>query len=130
MINNALSGALAAQMALSASSQNIANMQTKGYTRQGAVLTAVGPDPRENSVGNGVRVSSLQRFSDGYKSQHMWRAASDVGQYSQTQPYLTQLERVMGDTEASVSSGIDKFFEALNRWPASTRLRPRCASRC
>ena len=30
IINNALSGALAAQIALSASSQNIANLQTKG----------------------------------------------------------------------------------------------------
>jgi flagellar hook-associated protein 1 FlgK len=127
IINNALSGALAAQVALSASSQNIANLQTKGYTRQAALLTARGPDAGNRSAGNGVEVSSLIRFSDGYKSQQLWRAASDVGAHSQTQPYLSQLERVMGDDASSLSGGIDKFFQSLNAVagvdPTSTPLR-------
>lgn len=114
IINNALSGALAAQIALSASSQNVANLQTKGYTRQSALLTAVGPDASGKSAGSGVQVSSLLRFSDNYKSQAMWRAASEQGVYSQSQPYLTQLESVMGDDSASISAGIDDFFKALN----------------
>jgi flagellar hook-associated protein 1 FlgK len=127
IINNALSGALAAQVALSASSQNIANLQTKGYTRQAALLIAMGSDPGAHSAGNGVQVSSLLRFSDGYKSQQLWRAASNQGQYAQSQPYLTQLERVMGDEASSLSGGIDKFFGALNAVagvdPTSTPLR-------
>ena len=126
IINNALSGALAAQVAISASSQNVANLQTKGYTRQGALLTAVGPDASGRSAGNGVQVSSLIRFSDNYKSQAMWRAASEQGVYSQSQPYLTQLESVMSDEDASISAGIDKFFQALNAVagdPGSTPLR-------
>lgn len=126
IINNALSGALAAQVALSASSQNIANLQTKGYTRQAALLTAVGPEANPRSSGNGVEVSALLRFSDGYKSQAMWRAASELGSYSQTQPYLSQLENVMGDETASLSAGLDQFFGALNAVagdPGSTPLR-------
>jgi flagellar hook-associated protein 1 FlgK len=127
IMNNALSGALASQLALSASSHNIANLQTKGYTRQSALLTSVGPDAGPRAAGNGVQVSQLLRFSDGYKSQQMWRAASDVGSRSQTQPYLTQLERVMGDDSASLSAGIDTFFESLNAVagvdPTSTPLR-------
>jgi flagellar hook-associated protein 1 FlgK len=114
IMTNALSGALASQMALSASSQNIANLQTKGYTRQAALLSAVGADASGKAVGNGVQVSSLLRFSDGYKSQQMWRAAAEAGQYSQTQPYLTQLERVMGDDTASLSVAVDQFFSSLN----------------
>ena len=114
IMTNALSGALASQMALSATSQNIANLQTKGYTRQAALLSAVGADASGKAVGNGVQVSSLLRFSDGYKSQQMWRAAAETGQYSQTQPYLTQLERVMGDDTASLSSAVDQFFSSLN----------------
>jgi flagellar hook-associated protein 1 FlgK len=127
IMNNALSGALAAQVALSASSQNIANLQTKGYTRQAALLTATGADAGTRSAGNGVQVSSLLRFSDGYKSQQLWRAASNQGQYAQSQPYLTQLERVMGDDASSLSGGIDKFFGSLNTVagvdPTSTPLR-------
>jgi flagellar hook-associated protein 1 FlgK len=114
IMTNALSGALASQMALSATSQNIANLQTKGYTRQAALLSAVGADGSGKAVGNGVQVSSLLRFSDGYKSQQMWRAAAETGQYSQTQPYLTQLERVMGDDTASLSVAVDQFFSSLN----------------
>ncbi|AWL04388.1 flagellar hook-associated protein FlgK [Massilia oculi] len=126
IINNALSGALAAQIALSASSHNIANLQTKGYTRQSALLMAVGPDASGRSAGNGVQVTSLLRFSDNYKTQAMWRANSDQGAYSQSQHYLTQLESVMGDASASLSAGIDDFFKAINAVagdPGSTPLR-------
>jgi flagellar hook-associated protein 1 FlgK len=127
ILNNALSGALASQLALSSSSQNIANLQTKGYTRQAALLGAVAPATGSNQAGNGVRVSSLMRFSDSYKTQQLWRAASDLGTHSQTQPYLTQLEQVMGDDQASLSNGVDQFFAALNAVagvdPTSTPLR-------
>ncbi len=126
IINNALSGALAAQVALSVSSQNVANLQTKGYTRQAALLAAIGPGADPRAAGNGVEVSSLLRFSDGYKSQAMWRAASDLGARSQIQPYLSQLESVMGDETASLSAGIDQFFGAMNAVggdPGPTPLR-------
>jgi flagellar hook-associated protein 1 FlgK len=127
ILNNALSGAVASQLALSASSQNVANLQTKGYTRQAALLTAVAPSAGSSQAGNGVRVTALMRFSDSYKTQQMWRSASDLGAHSQTQPYLTQLEQVMGDDTASLSSGIDGFFAALNSVagvdPTSTPLR-------
>jgi flagellar hook-associated protein 1 FlgK len=127
ILNNALTGALASQVALSASSQNIANLQTKGYTRQSAVLTAVAPAAGSAGAGNGVHVTSLMRFSDDYKTQQLWRTASDLGAHAQTQPYMTQLEQVMGDDNASLSSGIDKFFAAVNAVagvdPTSTPLR-------
>ena len=127
ILNNALSGAIASQVALSASSQNVANLQTKGYTRQSALLGAVAPSAGSNQAGNGVRVTELMRFSDGYKTQQLWRSASELGARSQTQPYLTQLEQVMGDDTASLSSGVDAFFSALNSVagvdPTSTPLR-------
>lgn len=123
---NALSGALAAQAALDTVSQNIANSQTKGYTRQGVLLQSIASDPGVNSPGNGVQVGALLRFSDSYKSQQMWRANSDLGQRSQVQPYLTQLEKVMADKTSSISYGVDNFFKALNAAavdPTSTPLR-------
>ena len=53
---------------------------TLSITRQAALLSAVGADNSGKAVGNGVQVSSLLRFSDGYKSQQMWRAAGETGQ--------------------------------------------------
>jgi flagellar hook-associated protein 1 FlgK len=123
---NALSGALAAQAALNTVSQNIANSQTKGYTRQGALLQAIATDAGNLSPGNGVQVGSLLRFSDSYKLQQMWRANSELGYRSQVQPYLTQMETVMSGSKSSISYGMDNFFKALNAAgvdPTSSPLR-------
>lgn len=122
---NALSGALAAQAAISTVSQNIANSKTAGYTRQGVLLQSTLASS-SNSAGNGVTVGSLLRFSDSYKSQQMWRSNSELGKLTQVQPYLTQLEKVMNDATSSISYGFDNFFKALNGAavdPTSTPLR-------
>ena len=115
MINNALSGAQAAQVALNTASQNIANQQTPGYSRQGVVLTTQAPgmgDP--TSAGYGVAVGSVRRFSDDYRNLLQWQAASGLGQQSSAQPYFIQLQKVMGNDGSSLSDGFDKFFAALN----------------
>ncbi len=114
ILNNALSGTQAAQIALSAASQNIANVKTAGYSRQGAVLATISPYGDLRSPGNGVQVSALQRFSDSYKVHQVWNAAANLGQYTPQQAYLTQLERVMGDDASSINNGLDGFFSALN----------------
>ena len=127
IINNALSGALAAQAGLNTTSQNVSNVMTPGYTRQGVLLTSVQPlKSGALSAGSGVTVPSLIRFSDSYKSLQMWRAASDLGQHSTSQPYMTQLEQVMGDDSSSLNNGLDTFFSALNAAsvePTSSPLR-------
>jgi len=115
LINNALTGALAAQAGLHTTSQNVANAMTEGYTRQGVVLASVQPARGGHyAAGDGVQVARLIRFSDNYKSQQMWAAASSLGQRSVSQPYLTQLEQVMGNDNASINKGLDEFFGALN----------------
>ncbi|HSI60765.1 MAG TPA: flagellar hook-associated protein FlgK [Ideonella sp.] len=123
---NALSGALAAQTALNTTSQNIANVMTEGYTRQGTLMAAVAPSRGGVNAGGGVTVPSLIRFSDNYKSLQMWQAASELGQRNTSQPYLTQLEQVMGSDTASINTGLDAFFSALNAAsvePTSSPLR-------
>ena len=115
MINNALSGAMAAQAALNTNSQNIANAMTPGYSRQGVLLSAVQPRGSGiNAAGAGVTVSSVLRFADTYKSLQMWQANSNLGQYKVGQSYLTQLEQVMSDDTSNVNQGLDAFFAALN----------------
>ncbi|TFW23611.1 flagellar hook-associated protein FlgK [Duganella callida] len=126
LIYNALSGAVAAQAALNTVSQNIANSQTKGYTRQGVLLQTSTAGASNINPGNGVQIGSLLRFSDSYKLQQMWRANSELGAHSQTQPYLTALETIMSDDKSSISYAMDNFFKALNAAatdPTSTPYR-------
>src|SRR6218665_3378602 len=127
IINNAMSGANAAQIALNTVSQNIANLMTPGYTRQGTLLVSQrATQAGQVSPGDGVKAPSLIRFGDPYKSHRMWQAASGLSQRSIPQPYLTQLEQVMGDDDSSINSGLDGFFGAVNAasvGPTSLPLR-------
>ncbi|KAF7599949.1 MAG: flagellar hook-associated protein FlgK [Candidatus Dactylopiibacterium carminicum] len=127
IINNALSGALAAQAGLYTTSQNVANVMTDGYTRQGVLLSSVqSTRTGASAAGNGVTVSSLLRFSDGYKNMQLWSAASELGRYDVAQTYLTQLEQVMGDDSSSINDALDALFAALNAAsvePTSSPLR-------
>lgn len=115
MINIALSGAIAAQSALNTASQNIANVMTPGYTRQGVLLSSSQPaEGGVNAAGYGVQAPALMRFSDSYKNLQMWSANSDLGRHTAVQPYLSQLEQVMSDENGSINSALDGFFSALN----------------
>jgi len=115
MIYNALSGAQAAQAALSGASQNIANAMTPGYSRQGVLLSSVQPQRAGTTeAGSGVAVSALLRFSDGYKNLQLWQASANLGQANSTQAYFNQLEQVMSDDTSNINKGLDDFFAALN----------------
>lgn len=123
----ALSGTRAAQLGLDVTSQNIANVMTEGYTRQGIRPVTVQPTRAgATAVGSGVAVPALIRFSDSYKSLQLWTATSDKSQREVAQSYLTQMEQVLGDDESGISGGLDGFFSALNAAsvePASSPLR-------
>lgn len=114
MINNALSGAQAAQAALSTTSQNIANVMTPGYSRQGVQLASRQINAHGANAGAGVAVTSLVRFNDDFKSMQLWSAASKLGQANAPQAYLDQLEQVMSDDTSNINKGLDVFFAALN----------------
>ena len=126
MLNNGLSGIVASQIALNTVSQNLANVLTPNYTRQGVSLTAKASTSTATSAGNGVAATSLIRYADSYKTQQMWRANSSLGQFEAAQTYLMQLEQVMGDAGSGLSASLDSFFAALSAAsvePASTPLR-------
>ena len=129
MIQNALSGAIAAQAALNTVSQNLANEMTPGYSRQGVVLSTLAPKAGERlSAGLGVDVTAIRRFSDDYKNLQLWQAAAGL---TAAQPYFAQLEQVMGSDGTSLSAGLDKFYSALNAAsvePGSVPLRQQVIS--
>ncbi|HJU50188.1 MAG TPA: flagellar hook-associated protein FlgK [Pseudogulbenkiania sp.] len=132
MIQNALSGAIAAQAALNTVSQNLSNEMTPGYSRQGVVLSTLGPSSGDRlGAGMGVDVTAIRRFSDSYKNLQMWQAAAGQGELEVAQPYYTQLEQVMGNDGTSLSAGFDKFYSALNAVsvePTSAPLRQQVIS--
>lgn len=125
MVHNALSGAAAAQAALNTVSQNIANVMTPGYSRQGVVLATRVPNAGDpHSAGAGIDVTAIRRFSDDYKNLQLWQAAASRGELNAARPYYTQLEQVMGNSGSSLSVGLDKFYAALNAVSADVGSSP------
>lgn len=119
------SGVHAAQIALTATGQNIANVNTPGFSRLTAQLHSVAGYGRL-SVGGGVQVSSIHRFSNDFQNRQLWRATTEQHYYSSAQQYLTALEGLVGSKGSSISAGLDNFFAALSEissTPESVILR-------
>lgn len=93
---------------------NIANVNTEGYSRQQTELSTY---PAMNFgdffIGQGVKVSDVSREHDVFIDQQIKQKAVDFGfQDALTRP-LSELERVFTVTEDNLSTTIDNFFDSL-----------------
>lgn len=121
----AYSGVRASQIALSSTGQNIANVNTKGFSRL-QTQTASLASHSGIGAGGGVEVNSIRRLSDSFLNQQLWRAGSERGEQHITQQYLGALEGLLDSDGASISKGLDQFFAALSEAttnPSSIALR-------
>ena len=121
----AYSGVRAAQIALSTTGQNIANVNTPGFSRLHTVAGSLAGLSSLNA-GGGVQVTSIRRLSSDFQNQQLWRATTEQHYYSNSQQYLTALEGLMAGDGSSISVGFDQFFAALSEasaTPGSIALR-------
>jgi len=111
-IGAALSALQAERKALEVTGQNIANANTAGYTRQRAVMTAVGGSvipamySKSDGVGAGVNLTDVQRLQDAFLEQ---RANTEGGTLSNLQ---TQ-QSTLSDIENSFGEPGDQGLQAL-----------------
>lgn len=126
----AYSGINAAQIGLTTTGQNIANINTPGYSRLNTVTESLSGISSLNA-GGGVKVTSIRRLSNEFQNQQLWRATTEQHYYNSSQQYLTALETLMSGDGASISSGLDQFFAALSEasaTPGSIALRQQIIS--
>ncbi|MGT3281006.1 flagellar hook-associated protein FlgK [Yersinia enterocolitica] len=112
-IYTAFSGSQAAQANLTAVAMNTANTLTKGYSRQIALQSAIASSDNL-SAGNGVRFEGFQRLSDDYLIRQEWNAISDKYYYEAKSQYLDKIEKTISNTETSIISGFDQFYNSLS----------------
>ena len=113
MLNIAVSGLNASQIALNVASNNIANVNTPGYSRQEAQFSSLYINS-PNSNGLGVGVSGVRRIADQYLNAQLWRSSSASGFNSTNASYLNTIEQVVGSDAMRITSGLDNFFAALS----------------
>jgi flagellar hook-associated protein FlgK len=122
------SGAIGAyQRALTTVSNNIANVNTEGYSRQDVVLQDSAPKKMAGMyIGTGVMLQSIKRQFDEFAESNLRSSTSDLASQKPMVDYAKRVMDVMGDKSIGLSSAFDDFFSAagaLSADPASTVLR-------
>ncbi|EFP95040.1 flagellar hook-associated protein FlgK [Vibrio caribbeanicus] len=127
LVNIGLTGLNASRVALDVTAQNVANINTPGYSRQQALMASVGgPKHDKLSAGAGVEVPSIRRISDEFLVKQTWQTNSIASYAERYTTNFSQLENTLKADGFSISTGLDKFFNALNDasvTPDSTPLR-------
>jgi len=105
---------LAQQKAIDVISQNIANANTPGYSRQRAELVSAMPDHvAGRDFGNGISVANVRRSVDAALTDAQTRN-SELASYAKTlQQELAGIEAVFGNLDTpGLTSALDDFFQA------------------
>jgi flagellar hook-associated protein 1 len=109
-----LSGLNAASLGLSTTGHNIANANTKGYSRQGIIQSAPYPQYTGNGfTGLGVRVDTVTRSYDEFLTRQVQTAISQDSYYGTYQAEIKQVDNLVADPAAGVSPVLQSFFSAV-----------------
>jgi len=128
IISTGLSGLVAAQRGLEATSNNVANAGTDGYVRRrivqaeaittGAGLTA--------DLGSGVRVTGVERLYDAFLGESLRGISSMEGRAQIMSDLAARLDGLIGNPDLGLDRSIQAFFdqvELLGRDPTSAASR-------
>ncbi|MBI3803033.1 MAG: flagellar hook-associated protein FlgK [Nitrospirae bacterium] len=104
------------QRALAVTSQNIANLNTPGYSRQEAVLQSTSPaNDLPGQIGTGVQVTEIRRVFDQFIQTQLTSEQSTLGRLDVEKGALAQVEAVFNDAQGTgVSQSLSQFFSALH----------------
>ncbi len=114
-LNIAYTGLLANNAALNTTSNNIANVQTEGYSRQKTVqqaASAIQTFQTYGCAGAGVETLAIERIRDEFYDTKFWNNNTKVGEYDIKQYYMEQIETYFDDngTNAGFKSVFDNFM--------------------
>lgn len=114
--NTAVSGLLTSQRKLYVTNHNVANADTKGYSRQVATQNATIPHrlPGIGFVGTGTNITSVNRVRDSYLDYKFRTENAPLGEWEIKRSSLLDIENILKETEdEGLSKYVDEFFKAL-----------------
>jgi flagellar hook-associated protein 1 FlgK len=122
-----LSALLAQQRALTATSNNIANANTHGYTRQRVELMSRESERLGSDfVGTGVNVSSIRRMADDILAEQVRAAAGGFHRAEAFVSLAESLDDLLAGTETGLTATLQAFANSLQdvaNDPSSTASR-------
>ena len=125
------SGLTAYQVAENTLANNVANVETEGYSRQYAERKATDALRTYTSYGMqgaGVTVTGIKQYRNEYFDNKYWANESDVGRYEIRETYMSRIEKYFVDTSTinGFSTLYNNFYnglEELQKNPGQTSTR-------
>lgn len=110
----ATSGLAAYQRALKTTSQNIANVNNEGYTRQRVGFAARTPEIAGNGfVGTGIEVKTITRMYDQFLATQVRDGTSSQNEMDTYYNLASRIDNLLADPQAGLMPGLDGFFAAV-----------------
>lgn len=123
----ALSGLAAEQGALEATTNNVANVNTPGYSREVPVFAAADPVViAPLTLGSGVKLKTIESVRDPILESQIQQETQAQGQLSAFVSALSQTQTNFTSTTGDIGTAISNFFDSINQLstsPADLSLR-------
>lgn len=113
------------QRAISTTGNNIANVNTEGYSRQQVEFASRNPEYIGGlALGTGVEVSSIRRAYDQFLTADVQVRTSSSGYYSLYADTASQVDNLMADPATSITAAMDQFFASMEAVANSPGSQP------
>lgn len=114
IFNIAQSSLQAQQLGTEVTGENIANVNTPGYSRQRVMLeTADTSNASGFPLGNGVKVAQIQRSYDSFLQSQITNGNSTNGQTSTRLTFMQRIEPLFNELTADgLGASLDNFFKS------------------
>ncbi len=125
------SGLTAYQAAENTVANNVANVETEGYSKQYVARTAADALRTYTSYGMqgaGVKVTGVKQYRNIYYDNKYWTNNANVGRFETHEEYMTRIEKYFEDSQASngfntIYNSVFAGLEELKKDPGQTSTR-------
>ena len=115
LLDIGISSLLSNQTAINNTSNNIANAQVEGYTRQKAEFqTRNSQLDNGGFLGTGVDVASVRRITDEFINQQILIDQSKFSKYEILSSNMLALDKLIGGSDTGLTSNFNNFFSSLS----------------
>lgn len=132
ILNIAKNALFAQQTALQVLSNNVANVNTKGYARQEAVLVEDANLRTDlGLLGNGVRVSMIISHYDKYLEASVAKENNSLEEQKTYEQYFGRIESILDESNSNLTANVTAFFSTwqdLSADPLSITSRSNVAT--
>jgi len=103
---------ISSQSAINTTANNIANVNTPGYTRRRTNLYNV---TLNGQIGIGVSADDISRIHQGFVDQQLWKENHGLGNYETRSRVLSQMEAAFADSsDAGIRTALEEFWSSWN----------------